>query len=328
MRTTTKNRLVAGFAVLALAGAVVPVGMAAQATVGSGAYEECVPSDPIPAVAAVWANFAPSNSKKPFVGPAIWPTDPRGKWIIHSKIPGGHEGPDGVYYKGNPHKGGDWFYRKAGVAAVPGVTCESPSGSPSETPTDFPTPVQFSFDNVVTPPDCDTAGSLLQDAFPGVSITVNPAFNGPGTYTLTATLDDPENTTFPDGTTEPKSRVVTVLGATGFQSDDPEAACYLDDTPTDEPTPTDNPTPTDTPTVPGDTPTTPGGDTPTTPGGDTPPAGNTPPGTTPGAPGTPRAPYCLGNTLVTETTGGKSYDNGAAECADAPGAPPVKEEGF
>jgi hypothetical protein len=69
-------------------------------------------------VEEVWANFSPNQSRDPFVGPPTYPSDPRGTWQVHSNIPGGHEGPDGVYFKGNPHKGGDWFYRQVAVAEV------------------------------------------------------------------------------------------------------------------------------------------------------------------------------------------------------------------
>ena len=64
---------------------------------------------------------------------------------------------------------------------------------------------------------------------------VSPAYNGPGTYTLTITALN--GATFPDGTTS-KTRTVTVLGALGFQSTNSEAPCFLAPTPTPEPTPT------------------------------------------------------------------------------------------
>lgn len=67
---------------------------------------------------AVWANFQPNNHKEPFVGPPSYPSDSRGSWNVHNQIPGGHEGPDGVYAKGNPDKGGNWFYRQAAVEEV------------------------------------------------------------------------------------------------------------------------------------------------------------------------------------------------------------------
>lgn len=70
------------------------------------------------AVPAVWANFAPNDTKATFVGPALWPNDERGTWIVHNQLPPGHEGPDGVYAKGDPAKGGNWFYRQAAVEEV------------------------------------------------------------------------------------------------------------------------------------------------------------------------------------------------------------------
>jgi hypothetical protein len=124
----------------------------------------------------------------------------------------------------------------------------SESPSPSVTPS-FPTPVQFAFEDTVAPPTCEEAGALLIDAFPGVSITVEPAFDGPGDYTLTATLDDPVNTEWEDGTTAPKTREVTVLAATGFQSEDPEAPCFLATTPTPTATSTASVPPTATVTT-------------------------------------------------------------------------------
>lgn len=112
------------------------------------------------------------------MGPPSYPNDERGTWILHNKIPGGHVGPDGVYSKGNPAKGGNWFYRQAGtpdtivvivdkeayteVKEHPAVTCEEPevpvcgeeghvpvgdeceeeeppTDKPTENPTDTPT---------------------------------------------------------------------------------------------------------------------------------------------------------------------------------------------
>lgn len=71
------------------------------------------------AVPGVWANFQPNDNQAPFVGPPSYPSDERGSWINHGDVPPGHAGPDGVYNVGNPHKGGNWFYRQA---AVPEVT--------------------------------------------------------------------------------------------------------------------------------------------------------------------------------------------------------------
>lgn len=72
----------------------------------------------VEAVPAVWANFSPNNIHETFIGPALWPTDPRGTWNIHDQLPPGQEGPDGVYANGNPDKGGNWFYRHAAVLEV------------------------------------------------------------------------------------------------------------------------------------------------------------------------------------------------------------------
>lgn len=60
----------------------------------------------------IWANFSPDHQQGPFEGPPAYPTDDRGTWHNHDKIPGGHEGPDGVYQRDNPNSGrADWFYR-------------------------------------------------------------------------------------------------------------------------------------------------------------------------------------------------------------------------
>lgn len=72
--------------------------------------------DPVP---AVWANFSPNKKKGTFQGPPAYPSDPRGEWHVKGKIPGGHAGPDGVYAKGDPSKGGNWFYRQAGAPGQP-----------------------------------------------------------------------------------------------------------------------------------------------------------------------------------------------------------------
>lgn len=116
------------------------------------AYDEVIPG-----TGAIWANFSPTKPKT-FVGPPSWPTDERGKWNVHDQIPPGHAGPDGVYSKGNPNKGGNWFYRQAGTPdevvhhdAVthkefkfafdhPAIDCPPPTEEP--TPTDTPTTEQ------------------------------------------------------------------------------------------------------------------------------------------------------------------------------------------
>ena len=76
----------------------------------------------IPAVPEIWANFSPNDQRATFIGPPVWPEDSRGTWHVHSHVPGGHaDEPDGVYPKGNPAKGGNWFYKQAGKPAVPAV---------------------------------------------------------------------------------------------------------------------------------------------------------------------------------------------------------------
>ena len=112
-----------------------------------------------------------------------------------------------------------------------------------------PTPVQFSGFSEPTPPTCEEAGDFVQQAFEGITFTIEPEFDGPGTYTVTATLVDPVDTTFPDGTTQPKSTTITVSGALGFQTTDPAAPCFLGGT--TPPTPTEAPPAT---TPPGSTP--------------------------------------------------------------------------
>lgn len=70
-------------------------------------------------VPEIWANFSPDHQEGPFTGPPSWPTDERGTWHLHDKIPGGHEGPDGVYQRDNPGQGnGDWFFRQNHQDAV------------------------------------------------------------------------------------------------------------------------------------------------------------------------------------------------------------------
>lgn len=62
----------------------------------------------------IWQNFSPNRDQGRFEGPPTWPTDPRGTWHHQDKsIPGGHQGPDGVYQKG--HGNSSWFYRQAAV---------------------------------------------------------------------------------------------------------------------------------------------------------------------------------------------------------------------
>jgi LPXTG-motif cell wall-anchored protein len=90
-----------------------------------------------------------------------------------------------------------------------------------------PVPTAFAFSDP-TPPTCEDVGNFVQQVFPGVSIVVDPAFDGPGTYTVTATLDDPNAVWADIGGNEPRSREITVEDALGFQSEDPNAPCYLE----------------------------------------------------------------------------------------------------
>lgn len=96
-----------------------------------------------------------------------------------------------------------------------------------------------------TPPTCETAGSYsLPDLTPNVDFTISPAYAGPGTYTVTATLVG-TGVEWADGTTAPKTATITVEGALGFQSTNPDAPCYLAPTPDCEnsPSPTTCPEP-------------------------------------------------------------------------------------
>jgi hypothetical protein len=79
--------------------------------------------------AGVWQNFSPNNDQGPFEGPPSWPTDPRGTWQHQDKsIPGGHEGPDGVYQRGSGN--GSWFYRAAGSWSAWGPWTDWPDAGP------------------------------------------------------------------------------------------------------------------------------------------------------------------------------------------------------
>jgi len=204
------------------------------------AYDEVIPGH--------WWNWSPNHNQGPFTGPPSFPTDSRGTWQgPHTN--GGPAG-TGTYQAGGGH--GSWFHREASTTVhhdavivhhdavikhYPAVVC----------PPDNPTPVQFSGFSAPTPPTCDEPGSFSQQPFEGITFDVSPDFDGPGTYTVTATLVDDENTTFPDGTTAPKSTQITVDAATGVtQSSNPEAPCYqAAPPPPNEPpvTPKPNPAP-------------------------------------------------------------------------------------
>lgn len=77
----------------------------------------------------VWQNFSPNKDQGTFEGPPSWPSDPRGTWQHQNKdIPGGHQGPDGVYQKGQGN--GSWFYRNAGEWGEWGPWTDWPGAGP------------------------------------------------------------------------------------------------------------------------------------------------------------------------------------------------------
>jgi hypothetical protein len=92
-----------------------------------------------------------------------------------------------------------------------------------ETPADVPVPALFNVEP--TAPTCDTAGSFDTAVFPidreGYVLTVDRPYDGPGVYTITATAKEGFVI---EGSI---SREVTVLGPTGYQSEDPTAPCFL-----------------------------------------------------------------------------------------------------
>jgi LPXTG-motif cell wall-anchored protein len=101
---------------------VIDVPAVTHVVVDAEAYDETVIDSPaVEAVAEVWANFSPNHSRTPFVGPPLFPVDPRGTWHLHDHIPPGQAGPDGVYSTSN-HGHASWFYRLNAKAAIPAVT--------------------------------------------------------------------------------------------------------------------------------------------------------------------------------------------------------------
>jgi len=244
-----------------------------RTVVDKPAYEEVVtPSQ--------WWNWAPNNSTGPQdYMPNFTGGDERGTWVgPHTS--GGPEG-NGTFNVSNGNSGNSsWFHRiPAEVVQHPAETHEEYMYE-KETCPEEPNPVQFSGFSSPTPPTCDEPGSFSQVAVPGVRFTVSPEYDGPGTYTVTATLDNPEASTFPDGTTAPKSTTVTVSPATGVtQSSNPEAPCYQAVPPGEEnPPPGENPPGGNTPS--GNVPTGSTGAGPTAPSGST-PTGSTPSGGVP-----------------------------------------------
>jgi len=223
-----------------------------------------------------WWNWSPNNTQGPQDYTPNFPSDPdRGTWQgPHTN--GGPAG-EGTFNVSNGSSGNSsWFHRSpAEVIEHPAETHEEYRYEREVCEPDGPTPVQFSTFGTTTPPTCDSPGSFQQASVPGVRITVTPTYDGPGTYVVTATLEDPVNTTFPNGSTDPRSITVTVDDATGVtQSTNPNAPCYQATPPGEEEPPGENP--------PGGN--TPGGNVPTgssTGAGPTAPSGSMPTGSTP-----------------------------------------------
>lgn len=133
-------------------------------TVANPDYEEATAGTP-----AIWAEFSPNKSNGEFVGPPTWPNDNRGTWGVKDHLPGGHEGPDGVYQKGNGNGYGNssWFYRQAevkGTDAVgePTIQVKNPEYIPATTKTveheATPCPPE-----VVQPVACTATGSWYSE---------------------------------------------------------------------------------------------------------------------------------------------------------------------
>lgn len=72
--------------------------------------------------APIWASWSPNDTKGPQNYIPIWPADERGTWQVHDHLPPGHEGPDGVYQKGQGNS--PWFYRQTEVTHVETVIDE------------------------------------------------------------------------------------------------------------------------------------------------------------------------------------------------------------
>lgn len=90
-------------------------------------------------------------------------------------------------------------------------------------------PVPALFNVTPTAPSCEDAGTFDTTLFPidreGYVLSVDRAYDGPGEYTITATAK-------PGYVIEGSiSVVVTVEGPLGYQSEDPEAVCYVDEEP-------------------------------------------------------------------------------------------------
>ena len=196
------------------------------------------------AVAATWWNWSPNKDQGPFDGPPAFPTDPRGTWQGPHSDGGPAQDATGTFLNGNGN--GDWFHRTAGTAAwdetvvdraaydetvvdraaydetvvdraaydetIPGTACPPPYKD-TITVTPF---LDF------TPPTCDERGSL-DGAGPESGVLWSAVGGSPEPTTFTAS--PAPGYTFPAGA---QTRwTVPDLHATGHQSADPSADCYV-----------------------------------------------------------------------------------------------------
>lgn len=151
---------------------------------------------------SVWAVFSPNNSQGPFQGPPTYPTDERGTWQIKGELPGGHEGPDGVYQK-NENGNGNWFYHHAAIPGTPAVgeptiTVTNPDYKPGTEANAAPNTVVVTING--TQVESTTFGTDYHEVFPFADKTVANTW----TVSITAWND-------PDGS---KGWTKTISGTT------------------------------------------------------------------------------------------------------------------
>ncbi|WP_345800653.1 hypothetical protein AAIB33_14415 [Microbacterium sp. AZCO] len=163
------------------------------------------------------------------------------------------------------------------------VTSTKVTPDPACAPDTVPVPALFSV--APQPPTCGSDGSLpALVTLEHVTLTWDRPFDGPGTYTLTATATD--GYTFADGTTV-KTKEFTVAAALGYQSDAPDAPCFREE---------------QTPPPAGETPGTP------TPGTTTGTPTGTTPGTTTGTPTGTSTATTTGTTRASTTAASTGSD--------------------
>lgn len=362
-RTTRVRVSFAGLIVLLIAMALTAVAAARADGTGSHHHPTCadetirVLDHTIPAVPEVWANFSPTKTREPFVGPPSYPTDARGKWNVHGSIPGGHAGLDGVYSKGNPAKGGNWFYRQAGSPEIkvyktipnPDYPCPTeeptlpePSGAMSCEGGVWAKAENYSADDTNTI-RVQVDGTVIEHTFTTNAYEALPIPNDGQDHIWQWSISTTNpNPVYGDG------------DGGNIRCGEPPVTEEPTPTPTDEPTPSVPPTDEPTPSVP------PTDAPPTTPTVPTPPVTPTvPPTEPPGPPAGPcdHAPYacdkptpkpphhpptvgpppatatrvCIDTNTIKVTHGDGSVDYVFADgrCQRVPkSAPPVKEEGF